>query len=193
MHPDQYKFTGSDESYTYPNLITPLIPLIEDFKKRLGLKNITIWCPFDLKQGLVFNGIKLFRSNYVDIFEKQGYNVIASHIATGQDFLKWQPQEDWDIIISNPPFKNKRKFFERAISFNKPFVLISGVSWLNDAAPNKIFVDEKLQLLIPQRRAKFFNQNGLIGKQPSFKACYFCYGFLPAGQQIKFINIDKEA
>jgi len=33
MNVNQYKFTGNDESYTYPYLIIPLIPFIEKFRK----------------------------------------------------------------------------------------------------------------------------------------------------------------
>jgi len=139
---------------------------------------LTIWCPFDLKEDMIYNGIKMFRSNYVDIFEKEGYNVVASHIATGQNFFEYDPIEKWDIIISNPPFKNKKSFFERALSFNKPFAMVSMASWLNDGGVYNVFKNKKLQLLMPNKRAKFFNENGCIGNRPSFKSIYYCIDFL---------------
>ena len=37
----------------------------------------------------------------------------------GIDFFDFQP-EYWDVMVSNPPFTN-RKYFERALSFGKPF------------------------------------------------------------------------
>jgi len=60
-------------------------------------------------------------------------------------------------MISNPPFTNKRKYFERALSFNKPFALIMTNTWLNDAAPKQLFKDKELQLLMFDKRMKFIS------------------------------------
>jgi len=195
MNVNQYKFTGNDESYTYPELVEIILPFLEKFRERIqkNKSELTIWCPFDLREDLTINGITYFKSNYVDILENNNYKVIASHILTGQDFFNYEPDEKWDIIISNPPFKNKRLFFERALSFNKPFALISMASWLNDSGVNNVFGDyeNKLSLIIPNRRAKFFNNNKeCIGKQPSFKSIYYCYDFMDKG--IYFTNMKKE-
>ena len=100
------------------------------------------------------------------------------------------PKENWDIIISNPPFKNKKLFFERVLSFDKPFALVSMVSWLNDGGVYNLFKDKKLQLLIPDKRARFFNENGCIGKQPSFKAIYYCVDFLQ-DNDIQWFELDR--
>ena len=62
-------------------------------------------------------------------------------------------------MISNPPFKNKRKFFERALSFRKPFALIME-SWLNDSAPKQLFMNDDLQLLMFDSRMKFISPDG---------------------------------
>lgn len=193
MNINQYKFTGNDESYTYPSLIKPLIPFIEKFRISKNIKNrsnLTIWCPFDLKEDMEYNGIKMFRSNYIDIFEKEGYNVIASHIATGQDFFKYEPPY-FDVIISNPPFRNKALFFERAITLNKPFALVCPASWLNDGGSIvKLFRNKRLQLLIPDKRAKFFNENGKINKGISFKSIYYCVDFL-VDKDIEWFELDR--
>ena len=172
MNKNQYKFTGSDESYTFSNLIYPLLNLIEEFKKKKNIKNLVIWCPFDLKENIEIESIKYFKSNYIKVFEEAGHKVISSHIFEDKDFLNYEPNEEYHIIISNPPFKNKRLFFERALKLNKPFCLLSTASWLNDLGVNNIFNDYELQLIIPNRRARFFNQNGIIGNQPSFKSIY---------------------
>ena len=196
MNKNQYKKTGSDESYTYHSLVKIILPFIEEFMKKKGIKNkkdLTIWCPFDLKEDIVYNGIQMFRSNYVDIFEKEGYNIIATHIATGQDFFKYEPEEKWDLIISNPPFSGKRKIMERALSFNKPFALISTAIWFNDSGINKVFgkVQERFSIIVPNRRAKFFKHNQeAIGNQPSFKSIYYCYKFTDKG--VYFVEMEKE-
>ena len=193
MNINQLIKTGGDESYTYPNLVRILIPFIEQFKQKLNKQNITIWCPFDLENDIEVNNIKYYASNYVKIFKEQGYKVISSHILTGQDFFEYEPNEDWDIIISNPPFKNKVKFFKRALSFNKPFALVSSASWLNDGGVNKVFKNYQnyLALIIPNRRARFFNNDKkVIGDRPSFKAIYYCYKFIDKG--LYFVDIEKE-
>jgi len=190
-----YKVTGTDESYTYPNLINPLLPFIDKFTENNGKDNITIWCPFDVAEDIVYRNadgddIQLRQSNYIKIFKLAGYNVVHSHIVNGQDFFEYEP-DDYDIIISNPPFKNKAKFFERALELNKPFALVAPIIWLNDSTPNKLFDFDEFSLIIPQRRAEFFNPN-LTKKTGSisFKSAYFCRNFTE--KQINFINIDKE-
>ena len=179
MTPAQYIKTGSDESYTYPNLVKVIKPFIDKFAASRG-GNITIWCPFDKEW-----------SNYVKLFKEWGYNVIHSHIDDGKDFFTYQPEESWDIIVSNPPFKNKALFFTRALSFNKPFALVAPVTWLNDGTPNKLFMDSGVELIIPNRRAKFFNTEGnVIGNRPSFKSVYFCKWLCT--KEINFVDMEKE-
>jgi hypothetical protein len=106
--------------------------------------------------------------------------VVFSHINTGQNFFNYEPVQ-WDIIISNPPFTNKRKYFERALSFKKPFALIMTNIWLNDAAPKQLFKEKQLQLLMFDKRMKFINST-ITKHKITFSSSYYCYNFLP--QQI---------
>ena len=87
---------ASDEVYTPAYAIEPLVKYIKQFESRLN-KKITIWCPFDLKN-----------SWYVKLFTKEGFNVLHSHIDEGKNFFFYEPSENYDIIISNPPFFTKR-------------------------------------------------------------------------------------
>ena len=82
------------------------------------------------------------------------------------------------MIVSNPPFTNKRKIFERALSFNKPFALLMSNTWLNDSAPKQLFKDKQLQLLMFDKRIKFSN-NGIVNNKITFRSSYYCYNFLP--------------
>ena len=108
----------------------------------------------------------------------------------GGDFYVSEPKEHWDIIVSNPPFTNKRKIFERALSFNKPFALIMSNTWLNDSAPAQIFLKsgKQLQLLMFDKRMKFKN-NGQIQKKITFSSSYFCCDFLPKDLIFEHLNI----
>lgn len=103
----------NDEIYTPAHLITPLLKYLNDYKDKI------IWCPFDTE-----------KSEFVKVLKENGFKVVYSHIATGQDFLEYEPKE-WDIIISNPPFSLKFEIFERVFNFKKPFILLMGVPMEN--------------------------------------------------------------
>ena len=165
------KLNKFDECYTRPEIIYPLIPFI----KQKGFK--TIWCPFD-KRG----------SNYVKIFKEAGFKVIYSHIEYWQDFLEYEPEDEYDVIISNPPFSNKRYYFERAIKLWKPFALLSPAWWLNDKAPYELFKNIGLQLIIPNKRVHF--DNCMKWNNPPFKSIYYCRNFL-IWKDIVFISLQR--
>ena len=129
-------------------------------------KDKIIWCPFDKED-----------SEFVKVLTEQGYKVVYSHIENGQNFYTYEPEE-WDILVSNPPFTNKRQIFERALSFGKPFALIMSNTWLNDSAPKQCFKDKQLQLLMFEERMKFSN-NGVVQNKITFSSSYFCYNLLP--------------
>ena len=154
-----YSKGKNDECYTPIEGVMPIIKYIP--------KDKIIWCPFDTED-----------SNFVKLFIDQGYKVISSHINNGQDFYTYEPNEDWDIIVSNPPYTNKRKIFERAIGFNKPFALLMTNTWLNDSAPKQLFKDIDLQLLMFEERIKYWN-NGLQLDKITFSSSYYCWNILP--------------
>lgn len=166
----QYIHTSNgknDERYTKKEGVLPLLEFLEPFKNKV------IWCPFDTKN-----------SEFVKIFRENGYNVINSSIEAGQDFYFYEP-ENWDILISNPPFTNKRGIVERALSFNKPFALLLPITWLNDSAPAQLFKDRNFQILSFDKRMTF--KNSPAGKQINFLSAYFCVDFLP--KQFIFENL----
>ena len=88
-----YSLGDNDECYTPPIGVRPILKYLP--------KDKTIWCPFDTEESWY---VRLLRSNRV--------NVVYSHISYGQDFYYYEP-ENWDILVSNPPYTNKREIFER--------------------------------------------------------------------------------
>ena len=165
-----YKKTGNDEAYTPDYGVRPILKYIP--------KEAIVWCPFDKKD-----------SAFVRLIKENGNKVVYSHIDYGQDFFEYEPEE-WDVIVSNPPFKNKKAFFERALSFNKPFALIMTNAWLNDSAPKKIFIeiDKQLQLLMFDKRIKFDNPYGIANNKITFSSSYFCCDFLPNDLICEILN-----
>ena len=128
-------------------------------------------------------------SEYVKVLKENGFNVIYSHINQGKDFFTYEP-EKWDVIVSNPPFKNKRAFFERALSFNKPFALLMTNTWLNDSAPKQLFKEKDLQLLMFEQRIHFIKPDGTVEKKTTFSSSYYCFNLLP--KQIIMERLNKE-
>lgn len=149
----------NDECYTPRYGVEPLLEFLEPYKEKI------IWCPFDTEE-----------SEYVKVFQENGYRVVYSHIKTGQDFYKYEPEE-WDLIVSNPPFTGKADIFRRALSFDKPFALLMTITWLNDATPANVFKDRELQILSFNERMEFKNREQ--NKKINFLSAYFCYKFLP--------------
>ena len=149
---------GGDEQFTPRYGVEVLLPYIQHLKGKV------IWCPFDRED-----------SQFVIVLKENGFNVVYSHIDYGQDFLTYEP-ESWDVIISNPPYKNKRTFWERALDFGKPFTLLLPLNILSDSVINVTMREREreFQLLIPSRRMRFYNyKTGETGNQPTFKASYF--------------------
>lgn len=153
-----YSTGNNDECYTPAYVVEEIIPYLP--------KDKIIWCPFDKED-----------SAFVTVLKYHGFNVVNSHIEYGQDYYEYEP-EKWDIMVSNPPFTNKRQIFERALSFNKPFALIMSNTWLNDSAPKVLFKEKDLQLMMFRNRIKFLN-NGVINNKITFSSSFFCWNLLP--------------
>ena len=162
-----YSGGNNDECYTPDYGVKPILKYIPE--------GAIVWCPFDTEE-----------SEFVKQISKQN-EVEYSHISTGHDFFDYEPDE-WDMMVSNPPFTNKRKYFERALYLGKPFALIMTNTWLNDSAPKQLFKDKDLQLLMFDKRMKFISPDGRDNDKITFSSSYYCYNILP--KQIIMEELD---
>ena len=164
-------FVGSDEAYTPRYGVEPILEYIP--------KNAVVWCPFDTED-----------SEFVKQISKTN-KVIFSHIKNGEDFFEFEPNKHWDIIVSNPPFKKKRLFFERALSFNKPFILLMTLATFNDKYPAWSFYEanRQMQLLKFDKRIKFENPDGRANNKITFQSGYIGWGILPNNLILKELKI----
>lgn len=144
----------NDERYTPPILVKPILKYIKS--------NSTIWCPFDTKD-----------SEFVIQLQEAGNKVIYSHIDLGQDFFEYEPNEDYDYIISNPPFSRKLEVLDRLYKLNKPFAMLMNIECLNYQVVGEFFLNKPLQLLIVDKKVSF------DGNTASFNTSYFCNNMLP--------------
>lgn len=156
-------FNEKDEYYTPEILVEPILKYIK--------LNSTIWCPFDTEN-----------SEFVILLNEKGHKVIYSHICYGQDFFEYEPQEEYDYIISNPPFTRKLEVLERLYKLNKPFAMVLGLPILNYQEVGNFFLDKELQLLIVDKKVSF------DGNTASFNNSYFCHKILP--KQIIFEHLE---
>lgn len=162
------------EAYTPKYAVDIILPYIS--------KSSIIWAPFSKDY-----------HNFADYLRMKGYKVINTHYdpvtKEGHDFLSYTPDFHYDIILDNPPFKNKTKYVKKALETGKPFALFLPLHSFSDNGIPKLFMDYKVdpQMLIPDKRTEFENQpnNGI-----SFKTIYICRDILP--KQIIFAKIDKK-
>lgn len=172
MKMDKVAGSGNDEFYTPKYAITPLLKYIP--------KGSTIWCPFDTEESL-----------YVKIFKEEGYNVIHSHIFSGDDFFTMEvPQCDY--IISNPPYSLKTQVFERLFDINKPFAMLVGVVGLFESRNRfNMFKDNNFEIMYFDKRISYYKNYGDIkpALNPPFSSVYLCRDLLP--KTILFEHLDK--
>lgn len=162
-----YSSGKNDECYTPAYAVQPILEYIP--------KDARVWCPFDTPD-----------SEFVKLIS-QTHSVEHSHIDVGRDFFDYEPFH-WDVIVSNPPFTNKRAFFQRALDLGKPFALLMANTWLNDRAPMQLFEDRGLQLLLLDRRTEFIQPDREVSGKITFSSSYFCCDFLPRDIIIKRIE-----
>ena len=147
------KTNYSDDFQTPPEALYPLLPYLK--------KDWTIW---ECACG---------KGNLSDFLKEQGYNVIATDILTGHDFLKWKP-EKFDCIVTNPPYSLKQQFLERCYELKKPFALLLPLTTFETAKRQRLFKKYGVQVIFFDKRINF--------ETPSGKGrCMVCCGMVHMG------------
>lgn len=95
----------------------------------------------------------------------------------GQDFFEFEPNE-WDIIVSNPPFSVKDKVLERLYSFNKPFAILLPLNALQGKTRYEYFKDG-IQILSFDARVCYHNEEHMdtVVKGSPFATAFFLQRF----------------
>ena len=150
----------SDNVYTPSYAVKPIIKYIKP--------GSIVWCPFDT-----------IDSAYVEELNAAGFTVIYSHIDNGQNFFEYEPDE-YDIIISNPPFSIKDDILRRLDELNKPYAMLMPLPALQGQKRFKYLKGS--QALIFDKRINYFKdlKTKEIQKGISFASIYICKNFLPS-------------
>lgn len=153
-----------DDYQTPPSAMAPLLPHIKP--------GSTIWeCAAGL--GQLSRGL-----------ESHGFNVIETDILTGHDFLKDSPPDDWDVIVTNPPYSLKDEFLARCYALGKPFALLMPLTSLEGRKRQRLFGLHGVEMIIMERRVNFVTPTG-DGKGSWFMTAWFTWG-LDIGRELTF-------
>ena len=114
-------------------------------------------------------------SNVAKVLRNSGMKVIATHINEGFDFLTDEPNFDFDIIITNPPYSLKTQFLTRAYMLSKPFAFLLPITALEGIERGKLYRKYGLQLLVLDKRINFMKSK----KGVWFNTSWFCWKLLP--------------
>ena len=165
--------SAGDEVYTPFYAVEPLSEFLP--------KDKIIWCPFDEEW-----------SAFYQYFNENGYKVIRSSLSDGQDFFSFEP-ENWDILVSNPPFSKKDEVLKRAFSFQKPFALLLPVNSIQGKRRYKIFKNQ-IQMLVFDARVDYHTRKNMQAttKGNHFGSAYFCRDLLPTKLELRqLIKYDR--
>lgn len=166
---DQIKHSNTDEWFTLDSSVWLIVPYL----RTNGYQKIL--CPFDKED-----------SAFVQVLEDCGFEVKHSHIDEGSDFFDFDDFEEFDAVVSNPPFSKRQKILEKLFEVGIPFALIMNFNGLFDAKNRwELFRRNRFELLVPQGRMKFKNDEG-IGNSPNFQSIYVCSQMLE--NQIEFAD-----
>ena len=159
-------FKAQDEYFTPSILVNMLVPYLKLWEVAFATEHNRqpiIWLPFDTEE-----------SKYYTILREEGFQVVRSHLNDDKDFFLWHP-EQFDLIVSNPPFSRKLEVFEHIIfDLKKPFVLLMNMMAINYQEIGNLFqfVNPKIQFIIPDKKVSF------DGNTSSFCSGYVCYDFI---------------
>ena len=154
-----------DDIYTPSYAIDPLLDYIP--------KGITVWECCDHGESEITKKLK-----------EHGCKVISSD--KDDNFFLYLP-DDFDMIITNPPYSLKNEFLERCYKLGKPFCLLLPITALEGKRRGKLFREYGIELMIFDKRINFINQK----KNCWFNKSWFCYKVLP--YNLLFRELVKES
>lgn len=96
----------------------------------------------------------------------------TTFIHEDKDFFQYIPDE-YDFIISNPPYSIKERIFERCENIGKPYALLVPFDTLERKYMNTILKTRDVSIIVPHKRYKYND----CKFTPPFKSVWICVGF----------------
>lgn len=94
------------------------------------------------------------------------------------DFLCFEQPEDWDCIITNPPYSIKDDWIARCYELGKPWALLLPYTTMEGQRRQAMFKKHGVDVLYLARRPQFTTPNGNKGGS-WFPAAWFTWKILP--------------
>jgi len=105
------------------------------------------------------------RGDMADVLKKAGHRVVG-----GENLDCFISHVNFDLIITNPPYRNNKEFVKLAIKSKKPFAFLMRLEHLGGVEAFEIFKDLDVKILIPKRRIDFITsktrENIKVGGSP---------------------------
>lgn len=156
----------SQEMYTPPEATKQIIPFLS--------KNKIIWemCYWE------WHMAEELRKNWFEVVWEKWKNC-----------FEWQP-EKFDIIVTNPPYRNNKDFLEKTINSWKPFALLMRLEHLWWVKASKLLKNLDIKILIPEKRINFVTPKMREGKKvgwAAFHTIWITYGIIESKKQIIYL------
>lgn len=169
-----YTPQGMDACQTPPYALDPILPYLD--------QSWTLWEP-------AAGELYLVNALYDAGFHQE--QVIASDIMTAQNFFDYVPDEDWDCLVTNPPFGIKYEWMERCYEFDKPFALLLPLETLGAKAAQTLFKRFGVEIVLMDKRVDFKMPDKGWDSSAQFPTAWFTWG-LEIGSQLTFSTINKD-
>lgn len=155
-----------DDLYTPAYAVMPLLKYVP--------KGITVWECCD------FGGSEIAR-----LLKEHGCKVISTGIE--ENFFEYEPSEDFDMIVTNPPYSLKDEFLKKCYDWGKPFCLLLPITALEGKVRGALFRRYGIEILVFDGRVEYLSDK----KGNWFNTSWFCHDVLP--KQLIFEELKKEA
>ncbi len=170
---NEYEPQGYDACQTPAYAIDPLLPYLD--------RSWTIWEPA-AGEGLLVDALS--DSNFEMI--------IGSDILTGSNFFEFEPDQEWDCIVTNPPFSLKYRWMERCYQLGERFALLLPVETLGAKTAHEMFRVHGIEVIFMDKRINFKMPNkGWDGGGAQFPVAWFTWG-LNIGSQMTFARLNHD-
>lgn len=153
-------------------------------------KKIIIWLPFNDYKSSIYNSLK-----------ENGFKNLKT---TRRDFYEIADKIKYDIIISNPPFYNRSKLFNKLMELKKPFILLQPIMFFNNGTCINLLVKNgaKFGAICPKKRINFERNIGFLcpkknigfivnGKEHNTTSAFYSFWLCFKTKIIGFTSIDS--
>lgn len=162
---DIYTPQRMDACQTPAYALDPLLPYLP--------RNWTIWEP------------AAGEGNIVEALFDSGFkSVVSTDLIRQENFFEFEP-DNWDCIVTNPPFSIHFEWLERCYKLGQPFALLLKVDILGTKTAQELFDEYGIEIILLDKRINFKMPNKGWDSQAQFATAWFTCG-LNIGRQLTF-------